>query len=268
MGVEWRNNGEPVDGEYIADVDVEDGSQVQTYKGASYREVADKLLAAQLHGSRRINELKKEIPPDPKPQTKEFKPRQLSADERYKLTGDLQDPDKMPEALEAILEARLGGPVDEVTGRLNEIDHVAVQEAAVAATVAFVEATPDWFATDENKKTLWDYMELNDMAHTTKNFGIAFDRLMEDGLLTRRPETTNSNTEDKAKERIVPQQTTRQRGSFGSTGVRSSDVGHTVPPKPKPKYTRQDIQEMPRHVYAHKMTNEAGFAALVNGMKF
>lgn len=268
MGVEWRNNGEPVDGEYIADVDAEDGSQVQTFKGATYKEVADKVLNAQFHGSRRINELKKEVLPDLKKTSSEFKPRDLSADERFQAMSDINDPSRLPEMVESIIEARLGAPLETVAKRLTDLDEKDAIEAARNATKVWVEQTPGWYPTTENKQTLWDYMDANNMAFTVKNFGIAFDRLMGDGLLTKRPETTNSKPEEDAQERIVPQQTTRPRGSFGATGVRSSDVGHTPAPKPKPKYTRQEILEMPRSVYAHKMTNEAGFAALVNTLRF
>jgi len=264
MAYEWRNDGEPVDGEYIVDVDAEDGSQVQTFKGATKDEVTEKLLAAQVNASRRINELKKEVSPDPKAARAQFSPRTLTADERFEISQDLQDPDKAPEAVNKIVEAQLGAPLDVVRNKLQGDDDQRFIQLAAAAADAFVASTPEWNPTPENKLALWNYMEENDLEFTTKNFRIAFDRLTESGLLTARPEPIDDKPEETAMGRIVPSHSTRPRGSFGATGVRSKDVGSTAAPKPKPKYSKQEIDNMPKAVYAHKLTNEAGFAELVN----
>lgn len=267
MATEWRNNGEPIDGEYIADVDPEDGSQVQTFRGATVKEVADKLLAAQGNASRRINELKKTQTPDPAPKALEFKPRSLSANERFQIAGDLQDPDKVDAAINTVIEASIGGNLKEITSRLQEDDEKERIAAAVKAAQDFNQSEPDWFPIEENKVTLMGYMEQHGMAHTLNNFQIAFARLNGSGLLTRRPAAPPPPQPEPRQERIAPTQTTRPRGSVGASGIRSSDVSGTTSPKPTPKYTRQQILEMPRNVYADKMANEAGFAQFVNSMK-
>lgn len=265
MAVEWRNNGEPVDGVYIADVDAEDGSQVQTFKGASYREVADKLLNAQVNATRRINELKTQVKPDVKKPRAAFVPRKLTADEQFQVAGDVRDPSKIEDAIDRVVAARLGAPLEVVRQRLQRQDAEEIEAAAVRETNVFVESTPNWYPTAENKQRLWDYMTQHNLELTAKNFGIAFDQLTSDGLLTRKPEENAAEPEPKPTERIAPQPTTRPRGSIAS-GIRSSDVGNRFPAMTKPRYTRQEIQSMPRSLYAEKLKGEAGFAAIVDAL--
>lgn len=267
MAHEWRNNGEPVNGEYIVDVDPEDGSQVQTFRGTTFKEAADKLAGAQFHASRRINELKRGQTPDPKKPRPSFNPKPLTGDERFQASQDLRDPNKLTDVISQVVESQLGAPLEEVRERLQRADDKEVEDAAIAETLAFFNETPEWhpYVSAENKLKLWNYMQANNMAITAKNFGIAFDRLMESKSLAKNPEEVEEAPEP-VTERIVPQQSTsRPRGSF-STGIRSSDVSGTSAPRPKPKYTRQDIMTMPKSVYAHKLTNEAGFAAVVDAL--
>lgn len=267
MAFQWRNNGEPVDGEYIVDVDPEDGSQVQTFKGATFKEAADKLAGAQVHASRRINELKRGQTPDPKKPRPSFSPKPLTGDERFQASQDLRDPNKLTDVISQVVESQLGAPLEEVRERLQRADDKEVEDAAITETLAFFNATPEWhpYVSAENKLKLWGYLQSHNMATTAKNFGIAFDRLMESGSLAKNPEEVDEAPEP-VTERIVPQQTSRPRGSF-STGIRSSDVsGTSGATKSKPKYTRQDILTMPKSVYAHKLNNEAGFAAVVDAL--
>jgi hypothetical protein len=265
MAVEWRNDKQPVDGLYIVDVDAEDGSQVQTFKGASIDEVTDKLLAAQVNATRRINELKKSQTPDRRKATPAFKPRKLSAEEEFAATNDIRT-GKVQEVVDRAVEASLGAPLASVRERLQREDQREANEAAAAAAEAFVQSTPEWYPTVENKLALWNYMEENNMDWTSKNFGMAFDHLMAGGLLEKHPETPEVVPEPARREPIAPQPVTRPRGSF-ATGVRSTDVGSAPPARGKPRYTRQEIETMPRSVYAQKMAAEPGFAAAVDALK-
>jgi hypothetical protein len=262
MAYEWRNNKQPVNGEYIVDLDPEDGSQVQTFKGASIEEVTDKLLDAQMHGTRRINELRKEVTPDAKKTKRKFTPRKLSADEEFKVQNDMRS-GNVQDAVSTVVEAALGAPLAEVRNRFNEQDEREAYDSAFAQSKAFAESTPEWDPTEENKLALTNYMEAEGMAFTTKNFRIAFERMMEGGLLTRKPDGVEA-PESSTTERIVPQQTTRPRGTF-ATGIRSTDISGTrMPATTKPRYTRQEIENMPKKTYADKMMNEAGFADTVD----
>lgn len=264
MAVEWRNNKQPVDGLYIADVDAEDGSQPQTFSGTSIEDVADKLLNAQFHATRRINTLKKDITPDPKKRRATFTPRKLTPDEQFQAGMDLRDPTKIQEVVDRTIEATLGAPLAVVRKKLQDVDDREITEAATAAAMEFASSTPDWYPTQDNKLKLWDYLADNNLELTAKNFGIAFDRLMNDGLLDMKPETVEE-PDTKPEERIAPQPVTRPRGSFAS-GVRSDDVSGSPSPgtRSKPRYTREQIETMPKPLYAHKLINEAGFAQAVN----
>lgn len=261
MAFEWRNNKQPVNGEYIVDLDAEDGSQPQTFKGATIEEVTDKLLNAQLNATRRINELRKDVTPDPKKPRKGFKPRTLTADENFKLANDVRTGD-VRTAVATVVEAELGAPLSEVRERLQHADNREMEEIWARETTAFVKATPEWYPTEANKLALYNYMQEKGMEWTVKNFKLAFDRLMESGLLTRKP-AEPVLPEPGELERIVPQPTSRPRGAF-ATGIRSSDVsGSAIPPKAPQRYTRQQLENMPRAEYRAKMETETGFVEAV-----
>jgi len=72
----WLNDGEPDDnGDYIAEIRNAAGNRVSTYKGKTYKEVADKLLDSQVNANRELRRLKK---PDAGRTPLKVEPRELT----------------------------------------------------------------------------------------------------------------------------------------------------------------------------------------------
>src|SRR5215813_2605259 len=150
---ELLNNGEPDEnGKYVAVVDLEDGTNPQRFIGDSYREVAEKLLNAQMHATThirtqgaRIREL--EIPDAPPPRTK-LQPRPLTADERFTVARDIGDPTRSPEAIKTVVEAELGGSLKDIREQLNSSMETEDAQLAATETRAFLEETPEFYQSD------------------------------------------------------------------------------------------------------------------------
>ena len=263
MAVSWENDGEAVDGVYIAKIDLGDGSQAQVFKGRSQREVADKLLAAQESASRAIKQLKAGIQPDPQKPRRNFQTRPMSANERMQVAADLQDPARADQAVTRIMEATVG-PIEAIKSTLQRDDEAERARDAARETEAFVEDTPDWWPSAHNKSVLWNYMQTNGLEFTRKNFGIAFEQLKAAGLVNFKP-ANETEPEETSGERIATQPVTRPRGGF-STAVRAQDASGAGPRTVRPKYTSQDITTMPLDVYKQKLESEPGFAAFVNSL--
>jgi hypothetical protein len=262
MPVTWRNNGEPVDGEYVAEISFTDGRQKQVFRGASYKDVADRLLQAQEHASDAINQLKQGRTPDPATPRRRVQPRPMTAGERMKAASDITDPAKADAAVTRIVESVIG-PADAIREAVNKMDDDNEAQEAEGAAAAFATATPEWYPSAHNKAVLVKFMQTNGYAPTSsKNFSIAFDELKEAGLLQSRPADDGQEDEQQPPERIAPQPVTRPRGTL-VTGVRASDTSNTGPRAPRPKYTREDIEKMGRATYRQKLESEPGFEALV-----
>lgn len=269
MGVTWANDGEADrDGNYIAQIDLEDGSQPQTFRGRSHKDVADKLLTAQVHASRTIADLKKGIKPDPAPARRTLDPKPLSAGERMQAVADLADPNKTDAAVTRIVESRLG-PIEGIREVINKSAEAEDARLSAQAAGAFAAETPDWWPSPHNKATLWNHMESNGMAKTRRNFGIAFDQLKSAGLVQMKPDDDNSSSEpDGGSARIATERpTTRQPRASFSTSIRSQDSsGEGGPRKTRPKFTRQDIEQMPAAEYKRRLETDPSFADAVNAL--
>lgn len=260
MKAEWRNDGEPVNGFYEAIVDMEDGRKPQVFRGATYRAVADALLDAQAHATRRIGELHAQQRPQSTP-SHSATPVPLSADERMQLAHDISDPAKSDAAVERILLSK-GINLAEVGELVAERKQRQAAEAAEVEAGRFAAETPDWHPTDHNKLTLVNFMQSQGMQPTAENFIAAFERLRGVGLLQAKPvEESQLNRPATEPERISPA-STRPRTTL-STGVRTSMGSATPPNQGRPRYTKRDLDKMTLAEMAQKINHEAGFADAV-----
>lgn len=277
MPVTWENDGQPVDGEYIATITFEDGSQPQRFKGQGYKQVADALLTAQENASRAIRTLRagQQIEPARPRKNRQVKP--MTPGERLGAVADLQDPNKADKAITRIVEATVG-PVDAIREAIDKTDDEEAAADAATETKAFVDSTPEWYASDYNKQTLVNYMAANSVAPTRKNFAVCFAKLLDAGLLQRKPAETAPETESESGAEGKPNggglphngglptaPRTRPRGTLVTTGIRAEDTSGSPRP-PRPRYTKDDIEKMPNALYKQKLTSEPGFAALVDGL--
>ena len=265
MAIVWRNNGEKTEnGEYVADITREDGSVWQTFRANTRKEMAEKVLAAQEEGSRTIEQMKQQRVPIARPVAQAEKP--LSADEKFMAASEITDPERMDSVIERVVSSKFGIPIAEVARKLKAADEKEAGEAARQETLRFVAATPDWYPTDNNKVKLFNTIQERNWAMIATNFGIVWDEMKASGVAELAPIGAEER-EDPNNDELEPAPRSRPRmATTISTGIRNVDTTPRQPMPKRPKYTKNDIDNMSASVYREKMQNEQGFAALVNSL--
>jgi hypothetical protein len=139
-----------------------------------------------LYKTRLANKLGTMLEPDPEEPILTFEPRQLTADERVKLTKDLSDPAKAAEAHRQLLEAEFGAPIEKIRENLRESE-ISKRVVSIQQAIAqFKAETPDYVECELNSNNMKKYMEKNSRRYTVKNLKIAFEDLKNSSLLTLR----------------------------------------------------------------------------------
>lgn len=118
----------------------------------------------------------------------EFSPRNLTADERVKLSRDLLDPEKFDDATGTLFEATLGATPDRLRHTLTHLQETNQRLLAKAEADAFVQSNANYYRCRENFETITNWMVKNDLAPVRENFQRAYEVLDGAGLLTRLPE--------------------------------------------------------------------------------
>lgn len=117
----------------------------------------------------------------------EFKPKSLTAEERFQITQDLNDPEKFDDARDRLLESAIGVPPSKLISILNSQQMESLQLRAKQNFDTFIASGPDFYADAENTKTLTDWMFKNKLAPTVDNFNLASSTLKAAGLLLDAP---------------------------------------------------------------------------------
>lgn len=123
--------------------------------------------------------------------TLEFTEKPLTAEERFSLTQDLNDPEKFVSARDRLLESAVGVSPAELRKQLNDQQMTIQQLRAVENYRLF--STQTGFETghrptdEENVQTLTDWMVKNKVEPTVENFNLANSTLRSAGLLTEAP---------------------------------------------------------------------------------
>lgn len=234
------------DGRWCATVDLGDGSAVQRFYGETREQVVKELIKAQTHATRTIRENRRALKlekPDPAQALPEFNPRTLSTDERFRLTNDLNDPSKSDEALERLIEARLGAPLDVVRATLVQSQESAERARIVSEAQRFVSNHPEFKQCEENDKLMVEYLQARNMGYTARNLELAFDDLKEVLVLNQpaapvviRPRSTSTG---------LPASTSAGRAA-------TKPVGLSV----------EDINRMPLDEYRRKLQDPAFVSAV------
>lgn len=188
------------------EIDLQDGSGKQSFSGqgetreAAFEDLANKLADAQLNASRKIVQQDTEVKTlrrrllnqpeagegDPQGPQLEFKPRDLTADEEFQLSRELQNPATARAARRRMLEIELGAPLETIRQTLRQADLTPRQMQARDAAEGFMLAHPEYLPTEKNSGELFRYMTEKKMALTGTNFEIAYGALCAAGLLTLR----------------------------------------------------------------------------------
>ena len=106
-----------------------------------------------------------------------FKPKTLTADERFELTQDLNDPAKFEDAKIRLAEATFGATPEVISEVLSHSQQLLLEQQVVRSFDEFLENVGDSFYNIEaNRATLTDWMCQKQLAPTTENFEIALVR--------------------------------------------------------------------------------------------
>jgi hypothetical protein len=270
----------------------------QVFKGKTQQEIMDKIADANKNLIRLNRDLNKKYrlgelaPEEAVPETAErldreaveFRPRQLTDEERFQLSKDLLDPEKFDEASDRMFEAKIGASPKRITEVLSHAQEDIAAMRAEKEAKLFVQANPDYYVCPENFKTMVNWMIKMQLAPNRDNFQLAFDRLKSIGLLIEAPivredkpevaEVTNATTvtlansqqEPETVSRITnvePQTQTKRtpRVASGLTRDSASDVG-TI--SKSVKLSVAEIEKMTSAEYKRRLLTEPGFKKLVD----
>jgi hypothetical protein len=116
----------------------------------------------------------------------EFKPRELTADERFKISQGLANPETFADARDQLIESVFGAKSEKVASTLNEVERFMIQQRAVQNYIEFVQSS-DFVDTPKNRELVTGWLGKRNFAPTVANFIIAQTRLKEAGLLQEAP---------------------------------------------------------------------------------
>jgi hypothetical protein len=118
----------------------------------------------------------------------EFKGRDLTPDEAFALSKDLNDPEKMVTARDLLIETAIGVKPAQLREFLQQQQVFEVQQRAVEQYADFAYATPAYHDCADNRVILTDWMFKKGLAPTVANYQYASSQLQEAGLLLAAPE--------------------------------------------------------------------------------
>jgi hypothetical protein len=113
----------------------------------------------------------------------EFKPTELSVDDRIVLARDLTDPLKMEAAFDRLTAAKFGAPVEQIRKAITTTQQTMTDAQVRNEVSYFLQNTPDYYACKENFDTIYNWMIRYNLEPTRENFAMAFGRLSEAGIL-------------------------------------------------------------------------------------
>ncbi len=152
--------------------------------------VANNLLIRQL---RKVNREKavggaEEIPSDAEKfqNVTEFKPRELSAEDRFKIAEGLTNPETFADARDQLIESAFGVSPAKLASTLNDTQRFIIQQRAVEHYIDFVNTTGVYDSMN-NRQVLTGWLGKRNLAPTVSNFTIALNQCRQSGLIEDAP---------------------------------------------------------------------------------
>lgn len=116
----------------------------------------------------------------------EFKPRELSADERFKLAQDLTNPETFSDARDSLIESAFGVKPAQLASTLNDTQRFIIQQRAIENYIDFVNAS-GVLDSMNNRQVLTGWLGKRNLAPTVANFQIALNQCRQSGLIEDAP---------------------------------------------------------------------------------
>lgn len=286
MKAQWLNDGEPDEnGNYVAIIYNDKGAITSKFSGKSYREVADKLLESQSNANKALERLAKK--PDMGRTAMPIQPKELTPDDKFRLAAEITDPNKVVDAVKEIVTAEIGAPPREIGKNIATTERERSNEYYAAEAEAFRKDHPDYYPVAQNRDAIFDELKANGWDLTRNNLAIAYQTLLDREELIPWPEgedepppngsngssngspngSAQPNGASAAANTAREPNTPTPRPRTISTGIRNADAS-ALPPKPpqKARYTRADIERMPRAEYTQRLQSDPDFKRQVDAM--
>lgn len=173
---------EPEPEQFFAEreIDLEDGSGVQVFRGvgdtqeAAYEALADELAKAQTNATKKIRELAAKAAPPAEPE----KPL-ISQEDAFLISqGDA-------DAIQRAVDARFQ-KAEEARKKQEEAVRQRVERESQIAD-EFLAANPDYYVTPQNGRRLLRQLALDNLEPTLENLTRVYTDLKSDGLITAKP---------------------------------------------------------------------------------
>ena len=255
----------------------------QVFEGDTWEEVTDKIATAHLHASRKISDLRQKIKPDQQDPDFEFKSRELTEEEKWKLATELSNPATVDAALDKLLEAKLGAPPTKVQEALNRTLQTDRIQRSRAEAQAFIDEHPEFKVCVHNQNAMTKFMQAKNLAWTKKNLEFAFEQLQQDGLVLLndpepevkpQPEGTTVPVEVEQRQEPIappaPTTGTRPRGTASSTGLfsqhSSASRSESAAQKKSDEAFAKEVYKMTSDEYKRRISTDAQFRARVNAV--
>ncbi len=248
----------------------------QVFEGDSWEEVADKIASAHEQASRRILELRGRIPQSKPEEAFKFEAKDLTPDEKFKLSNDISDPQLLDATIDKLLESRLGAPVDRIRKSLNRIEEMEQIERARLEAQKFLNRHPEFKPCGENESKMVAYIQTNNLGYNCDNLEVAMDALA-DQLVFQSPEPQPSDTDEatesinshKVEQPISSRPANATAATRGKAPTQSLFSHNSGPAGNKGKggdaALQQEISKMSAAEFRRRVSSDPAFAAKVNG---
>ena len=210
----------------------------------------------------------------------EFNPRDLSPEERFQLSQDINDPAKSVDAINTLIEASVGMSAAKLRETTANNTFTLQQLTAKSNYDTFEKSAADFYPCAENKQTLIDWMVKTGLQPSIANFQKAQSTLSKAGLLVDRPivqevvpvapvapaQVPNSQAPAVPESRIAlaeqPQIKRQVKVSSGLNEANSSTTNSAAIAAPMISVTLADIEKMPADQYKRWLRDPANKAVI------
>lgn len=187
------------------DADGKPVGQPNVFEADTEQELYDKIADGQANAILKIRDLSTKLklshPADPKSiegaelrrDEPAYKPRELTADEKFHIAQQFKDPAAIDEAFDRLYEARVGRKVQDSAQDQQELHKNNAVIRARAEVDTWLAKNPQYYPTPKNLKNISEFLDENNLAWREKNIDIAYRELMADGLLDEAPNSEDVN---------------------------------------------------------------------------
>lgn len=119
-----------------------------------------------------------------------FQKRNLTVDERVKLSRDLLDPERFEDAANTLFEATVGARPDALRNTISRLEEDNLKIKAKIEADAFVSSNPNYVRCQENLSAILTWMGRYNLAPVRENFQKAYDTLRQAGVMVENLQET------------------------------------------------------------------------------